>query len=221
MPSGPSGPFGQAASQPSASAVAEPTVDVAAASDAGGSAKRPPLPCETRRQCADRLGYGNVCVDKRCERYLDRTDILETFGLSSAQPTPRRYKLYPAIFPAIGYAPSLGFVFGALRNFGMYLGQPETTVMSSASIFAMYTTENQLIIQLESTLLTEGNNWELQSDWRFRISNNGIFLAGWSFSTQRRLAAPTMTCPHSTSTPRARTYSTGSSPPEASGDASW
>jgi hypothetical protein len=135
--------------------------------------------CTESRTCADRLGYGNVCEEDRCTPYLDRTDIFNAIGLTEKkQPPPEAWKLYPAIIPAVGYNPALGFLIGAVGTFGMYLGKPDDTTISSATALALVTTEKQLVLQVNSTLMTAANDWELQGDWRFLLYNQDTYGLG-------------------------------------------
>ena len=60
----------------------------------------------------------------------------------------------------------------------MYLGDPETTTISSVQAMVLYTTKSQFITQVNSTILTERNTWEFQGDWRFMIFNQDTFGLG-------------------------------------------
>jgi hypothetical protein len=82
-------------------------------------------PCAESRECALRLGYGNVCEQNRCEPYVDRRDIVDVFRKTpkpKAEPEP--FAFYPSIIPAIGYNPALGFLIGIVSKAGMLLGDP-------------------------------------------------------------------------------------------------
>jgi hypothetical protein len=135
--------------------------------------------CASSQACAARDGYGSVCRDGGCTAYLDRTDLLDILHLASKDPPrPAPFKLYPAIIPAIGYNPALGFLIGAVGTFGMYLGAPDDTTMSSANGLVLLTTKKQLVVQVGSTLMTARNDWELQGDWRFLIYNQDTYGLG-------------------------------------------
>ncbi len=138
-----------------------------------------PVACAGSRECASKLGYGNVCSDGRCGPYGDRTDLFVALGMSEKEkPPPEPWRLYPAVLPAIGYNPALGFLIGAVGTFGMYLGSPSTTTMSSASALALLTTQKQLVLQLSTTVLTADNDWQLQGDWRWLLYNQDTFGLG-------------------------------------------
>ncbi len=155
-------------------ALATLSFDVAAESADARSA----LACTESHECADQLGYGHVCRDGECKEYVDRTDILEAVGLVSEAPEPEKYGIYPVILPALGFNPALGFVGGVLGNLGIYLGDPDDTTISQAGILALYTTKQQLVLKLVSTLMTPKNEWELQGDWRAFIYNQSTYGLG-------------------------------------------
>jgi hypothetical protein len=114
---------------------------------------------------------------------VDRADLLSLFGLTGKQPPPpEAYKLYPALIPAIGYNPALGFLLGAVGTFGMYLGPPDATTMSSANGLVLITTNAQLVVQVGTTLMTAHNDWELQGDWRFLLYNQETYGLGTAAS---------------------------------------
>ena len=84
-------------------------------------------PCTESRECALRLGYGNVCDQNRCEPYVDRRDIMDLFRKTpKPKAEPKPFVLYPSIIPAIGYNPALGFLIGVVSKAGMLLGDPGT-----------------------------------------------------------------------------------------------
>jgi len=143
------------------------------------AAPAPGPACQTSHECAAREGYGSICGDGHCLDYVDRTDLLNLFGLTEKhRPPPTPFKLYPAIIPAVGYNPALGFLVGVVGTFGMYLGPPEDTTMSSANALVLLTTNKQLVIQIGTTLLTARNDWELQGDWRFLLYNQDTYGLG-------------------------------------------
>ena len=90
---------------------------------AARAAEERSVACAESRECAARLGYGNVCEDGRCKEYVDPTDLLGIFHLvAKEEPKPVPLKLYPSIIPAIGYNPALGFLIGVVSKAGMLLG---------------------------------------------------------------------------------------------------
>jgi len=138
-----------------------------------------PTPCEDSRQCRERFGNGSVCRTGRCEPYRDETDLFIVVGLSEKKAAhPKAFEPLLAILPAFAYNPTVGFLFGAVGLLGIYLGNPDTTTISSLQAMVLYTTKNQFITQLSSTFLTEGNTWQFQGDWRFLIFNQDTFGLG-------------------------------------------
>jgi len=142
-----------------------------------------PTTCEDSDQCRRQLGYGSVCNGGRCEPYRDETDLFIAVGLAEKQHArPKAFEPLVAVLPAFAYNPTVGFLFGAVGIFGMYLGDPETTTISSVQAMVLYTTKSQFITQVNSTILTERNTWEFQGDWRFMIFNQYTFGLGTGHS---------------------------------------
>jgi len=135
--------------------------------------------CTTSTSCAEQNGYGSVCFDGHCRDYEDETDIFTMLHMSQpGRIVPKPFVMYPSIVPAIGYNPALGFLIGATAFLGMYLGDPDTTTISNAQPVFLYTSMNQIVIQLVSTLMTAENEWELQGDYRFLIYNQDTYGLG-------------------------------------------
>ena len=138
-----------------------------------------PAPCEDSSQCRARFGNGSVCSTGHCEPYRDETDLFIAVGLSEkTQARPKAFEPLLAVLPAFAYNPTVGFLFGGVGLFGIYLGDPETTTISSVQAQVLYTTKNQFIVQIPSTIMSAGNTWEFQGDWRFMIFNQDTFGLG-------------------------------------------
>ena len=147
------------------------------------AAEETPASCEDSTQCRAQHGYGSVCHSGRCEPYHDETDLFIAVGLAEKkQEEPKAFEPLLAVLPAFAYNPTVGFLFGAVGLFGMYLGDPETTTISNVQAMVLYTTKNQFITQIFSTVLTENNTWEFQGDWRFMIFNQDTFGLGTGHS---------------------------------------
>jgi hypothetical protein len=143
------------------------------------AAEDAPAPCADSSQCRARFGNGSVCTTGRCEPYRDETDLFIAVGLTEKQEArPKAFEPLLAVLPAFAYNPTVGFLFGGVGIFGMYLGDPDTTTISSMQAMVLYTTKNQFITQVSSTILTERNTWEFQGDWRFMIFNQETFGLG-------------------------------------------
>ncbi len=135
--------------------------------------------CSSSLQCSEKFEYGQVCVASSCEEYEDPTDLFTLLNMTkSGKVQPKAYELLPAILPVIGYNPALGFVIGVTAFLGIYLGDPETTTISNAQPAFIYTSNSQLIFQMPSTVMTSGNEWELQGDYRFLIFNQDTYGLG-------------------------------------------
>src|SRR5262249_44229417 len=137
------------------------------------------LQCAQDRECVDREGYGSVCVDGRCRDYRDRTDLFEIVGLKQkTEAPPEPFKLLPAVLPAVGYTPTTGLLVGVAGSLGVYLGDPQSTTISSVLATVLYTSNDQFLFQVASTLMTADNTWQLQGDWRFLLFNQDTYGLG-------------------------------------------
>ncbi len=162
-----------------------PVVEVPPRGDAqprtGAHADPAPVACTRSRECAAREGYGSVCVVGTCEPYGDTRDLFDLFRAKPKDKVaPEPWKLYPSIIPAVGYNPALGFLIGLVSKAGMYLGDPDDTTISSASLLVLLTTNQQLVLQLGTTVMTARNAWELIGDWRFLLYNQETYGLGTS-----------------------------------------
>ncbi|MEI7703426.1 MAG: BamA/TamA family outer membrane protein [Deltaproteobacteria bacterium] len=146
---------------------------------AAEAASEAAVPCTCSADCVRQIHYGSVCVEKRCQPYDDSWSLLDWVGLArEAKGTPPPFVLLPAILPAIGYNPAMGALFGVTGTLGMYLGPATTTTISNMQAVALYSTMNQLTIQVSTTVLTARNEWELQGDWRFLLFNQKSYGLG-------------------------------------------
>jgi len=147
------------------------------------AAAEEPVACEDSAQCRRQLGYGSVCRAAHCEGYRDETDLFIALGLSEkTHAPPAAFEPLLAVLPAFAYNPTVGFLFGAVGIFGIYLGDPDTTTISSVQAMVLYTTKNQFITQVSSTIMTSNNTWEFQGDWRFMLFNQDTFGLGTGHS---------------------------------------
>ena len=135
--------------------------------------------CACSADCVREVRHGSVCVEGRCQPYEDAWSVLDWIGLAREEKgAPAPFVLLPAILPAIGYNPAMGAVFGVTGTLGMYLGPVETTTISSLQAVALYSTMNQLTIQISTAVLTARNEWQLQGDWRFLLFNQKTYGLG-------------------------------------------
>jgi hypothetical protein len=135
--------------------------------------------CSCSADCVRQIRHGSVCVEGRCQAYEDAWSFLDWIGLArEGKGTPPPFVLLPAVLPAIGYNPAMGVLFGVTGTLGMYLGPVDTTTISNLQGVALYSTMNQLTIQVSTTVLTARNEWELQGDWRFLLFNQKTYGLG-------------------------------------------
>ena len=144
----------------------------------GGQSERS-APCADDRECVERDGYGSICVDGQCREYQDRTDLFEIVGLKQkTEAPPEPFKVFPVVLPALGYDPTTGVLVGAVGSLGVYLGDPKSTTISSVLASVLYTSKDQFLFQVASTLMTADNKWQLQGDWRLLLFNQDTFGLG-------------------------------------------
>ncbi|MCX6245527.1 MAG: BamA/TamA family outer membrane protein [Bacteroidetes bacterium] len=78
-------------------------------------------------------------------------------------------RLRAVIVPLIAYDPATTLQLGLGGSFSLQLGKPATTHISQGVASAIYTLKKQFFIQYKSNIYFRGNNWLLQSDWRYYI----------------------------------------------------
>ncbi len=155
------------------------------AAAAAPDAPAPAAPsCAGSAECARDVGYGNVCVEGRCARYMDARDLLEMIKLKKSRGKLEPWKLYPSIIPSVGYTPQNGFLIGITSLAGIYLGAPETTTISNIALIGFYTSKNQIVLQSRNTLMLPDNAWQLQGDYRFFITNQPTYGLGSGRDTE-------------------------------------
>jgi hypothetical protein len=137
-----------------------------------------PRRCERSAECARALGYGNVCEAGSCVPHMDGRDLLELIGAKKSRGTVEPWRLYPSIIPSIGYTPQNGAVFGVTSLAGIYLGDPATTTISNVAVVALYTSKNQVIVQSRNVAMLPANEWQLQGDYRFFVTNQPTYGLG-------------------------------------------
>ena len=143
------------------------------------AAREASVPCTCSADCVRAIEYGSVCVEGHCAPYEDSWSLLDWVGLArEGKGPPAPFVLLPAILPAIGYNPAMGALFGLTGTLGMYLGPLATTTISSLQTVALYSTMAQLTVQVSTTVMTAGNEWELQGDWRFLLFNQKSYGLG-------------------------------------------
>jgi hypothetical protein len=140
--------------------------------------------CTASTSCAREVGYGSVCVDGRCGRYMDARDLLEMIKLKRSRGKLEPWKLYPSIIPSVGYTPQNGFLVGITTLTGVYLGDPETTTISNVALIGFYTSKNQVILMSRHVAMLPGNAWQLQGDYRLFVTNQPTYGLGSGRETE-------------------------------------
>ncbi len=118
--------------------------------------------------------------------YYDKTDLRKVIGgkkkANEATPLPEQGKLMSFIVPAVGSNPSLGAFYGLAATGAMFVGDPETTNISSLSASALFTTKNQFIASLKGTIMTSGNSWEILTDIRYSDFSESTYGLGTDYN---------------------------------------
>ena len=87
-------------------------------------------------------------------------------------------KPYFATTPFVGYNPAYGFLIGVGTTMAIYLGNLETTPVSSLCAAINLTTAKQTIITLRSNIVTSNSRFILRGDWRFLVFSQPTYGLG-------------------------------------------
>ncbi len=87
-------------------------------------------------------------------------------------------KPYFATTPFVGYNPAYGFLIGVGTTMTIYLGEPETTPVSSLCAAVNFTTAEQTIITVRSNVITNGSGYILRGDWRYLVFSQPTYGLG-------------------------------------------
>ncbi len=98
--------------------------------------------------------------------------------INSRDRTPVEGKLYLTALPVISYNPAFGVIFGGAASAGMYLGHPDSTLMSSGSSTITYTSKKQLMFTLKPNIYTANNGWYITGDGRLFFSSQPTYGLG-------------------------------------------
>jgi hypothetical protein len=88
------------------------------------------------------------------------------------------YKPYFSVTPYVGYNPAYGLLVGVGSTIGMYLGNPETTPISSAVVAANLTAKGQILLNLRTNIITHKSKFIFRGDWRYLIFSQSTFGLG-------------------------------------------
>jgi len=83
-----------------------------------------------------------------------------------------------AFAPVIGYKPSSGAQLGVAGNVALFLGNPETTHISSAVASVTVSTKKQVSASARFSLLARDDRWKLDGDNRFQWTSQDTFGLG-------------------------------------------
>ncbi len=99
---------------------------------------------------------------------VDIFDVLRKLTKKPAKPidTPRMDKSNFSFLPVLGYSPANGVVLGAAVSVTKYMGDPNTTKLTTALLNASVTTKDQVITSLRYDLYTSQNKWYISGDNR-------------------------------------------------------
>jgi len=111
------------------------------------------------------------------KQYTDTTDLKVIVGrIFKSKPKKDTKNSGLSILPALGYNPSMGFIFGANISASLYAGDPKTTRLSTGIATVQYTTKKIINFQLRHNIFTNGNNWIFQGN--FQASRMLVFDYG-------------------------------------------
>jgi len=83
-----------------------------------------------------------------------------------------------AFAPVIGYKPSSGVQLGAAGNVALFLGNPETTHISSAVASLTFSSKKQTSATARFSLLARDDRWKLDGDNRLQWTSQDTFGLG-------------------------------------------
>jgi hypothetical protein len=87
-------------------------------------------------------------------------------------------KPYFATTPFVGYNPAYGLLIGVGTTMAIYLGELETTPVSSLCAAVNFTTAEQTIITLRSNIITGSSRYILRGDWRYLVFSQPTYGLG-------------------------------------------
>ncbi len=91
---------------------------------------------------------------------------------------PKVGKLYLSPIPVIASNPAFGFVYGVAASGGMFMGDPNSTRISSALLTVTNTTNNQLMFTFKPIVYTANDTWNLMGDYRLLFSSQNTYGLG-------------------------------------------
>jgi outer membrane protein assembly factor BamA len=117
--------------------------------------------------------------------YFDSTDLFTiVFGgdVGNKPSLPKQGELMYMLVPLISYSPSTGTNFGVGITGAFFMGNPDTTSISSFSSSLNVTTKKQLMATAKGTFMTPDNDYEILTDLRYFIYSQSTFGLGTDYS---------------------------------------
>ncbi|UXP33442.1 outer membrane protein assembly factor [Reichenbachiella agarivorans] len=96
----------------------------------------------------------------------------------STQSTKNQKKISIIPLPAIASNPTNGWMFGVAPGASWYMGDKETTHISSGLGTLIYTTKKQWIITAKTNMFLANDSWNLLGDWRYFITSQPTYGLG-------------------------------------------
>ena len=100
-------------------------------------------------------------------------------GLTSslvAQEKEKNFSFIP--LPVVSVNPTYGVMYGVAPGASWYMGNKETTSVSSGLGSAIYTTNKQLILTAKTNIFTEGDSWNFLGDMRYFMTSSPNYGLG-------------------------------------------
>lgn len=116
-------------------------------------------------------------------QYVDATDLRKVirgkkYSEGEEAGTPKKGKLMKFIVPIFGANPTLGAFYGIGGTGAIFLGDPETTSISSMNASLQITTKNQFVAGIKGTIMTPDNGWEMLVDLRYSFFSENTYGLG-------------------------------------------
>lgn len=115
--------------------------------------------------------------------YVDATDLRKVLRKKNSPKeeesgTPQKGKLMKFIVPIFGANPTLGAFYGVGGTGAIFLGDPETTSISSLNASLQITTKNQFVAGIKGTIMTPDNGWEMLVDLKYSFFSENTYGLG-------------------------------------------
>ena len=107
--------------------------------------------------------------------------LIATIGFAQEKDNkkePEKGKVYFAPLPLLMSNPTFGFMYGVAASTSAYLGDPETTRLSTSLGSISYTTLKQFMFTFKSNLYLEEDGWILMGDMRYFNTSQPTFGLG-------------------------------------------